>query len=149
MKKYVKADYKGKKNAKKIIDSAKSGKITAYAKHDGTGAIIPIDPEFIQKMQNGESYSLEEAEKRYDRFMFKLPELALRWGLDNKETLGVLIGFSVPCFVNPRELDKKNDSALIGSEDVCVFFEYVEAIENNHGIQKKNDIEPIFETDFF
>src|SRR6185369_16829318 len=132
MTEYVKPDWK--KYKKHILDATKSGQLTAYAKHDSTGAMVPIDPSYIQKMKEG---------KTYDRFMFKLHDLATRWELNTKDTLGILIKFEVPCFVNPRELDQKDNSSLVGSEDVCIFAEYVEALEKNKSIEKKNNINPI------
>jgi hypothetical protein len=143
MKKLVKANYKGKKKEKIIIDAATKGEITAYIKHSPTGAIIPVTPEAVFRMKNGETLSIEEAERTYDRFYFRIPFLAIRWGMETKECLGKLIELEVPCFFNRAKVPVYGNKAMVGQDDVCVFQEYVEALEKNI-IKKKKDVQPEF-----
>ncbi len=143
MTKFVKPNYKGKNAEKIIIDAACKGKITAYAKHQPTGAMIPVTQEAVARMKNGEELDIKEAEKLYDRFYFKLPSLASRWGMENKDCLGKLIELEVPCFFNPGEVPTNGNEAKVGQDDVCVFMEYVIAVEKRK-VKKINDIEPRF-----
>jgi hypothetical protein len=99
MKKFVKPNFKGKKHEKIILDAAQKGDLTAYVMHSPTGAMIPVDPDAIIRMKNGETMDLAEAEKLYARFYFKLPFLAIRWGMKTKECLGKLMELEVPCFL--------------------------------------------------
>lgn len=143
MTKFVKPTYKGKKGEKIIIDAACKGEITAYVKHEATGALVPVTKEAVSRMKNGETLDIEEAERLYDRFFFKLPSLASRWGMENKECLGKLMELEVPCFFNPGEVPHNGKEATVGQDDVCVFLEYITAVEKNK-VKKVNDIEPRF-----
>lgn len=143
MKKFVKANYKGKKGEKVIIDAARKGELTAYVKHSPTGAMIPVTSEAIERMKNGETLNIEEAERNYDRFYFRLPFLAIRWGIETKECLGKLMELEVPCFFNPKEVPVSENKAMVGQDDVCIFQEYVEALEKNI-FKKKKDVQPEF-----
>lgn len=143
MKKFVKANYKGKKAENIIIDGACKGKITAYVKHKATGALIPVKSDAVKRMKNGETLDIEEAERTHDRYYFKIPMLSERWGMGKKECLGKLIELNVPCFFNPNQVPVIGDTANVGQDDVCVFKEYVNALENGI-IKKVKDVEPFF-----
>jgi hypothetical protein len=143
MNKFVKSNYKGKKVEKMIMDAACNGDITTYVKHKATGAKIPIATQAVRRMKNGETLDIEEAERTHDRFYFKLPNLAIRWGIEKKECLGKLIELEVPCFFNPNQVPINGNDAKVGQDDICVFNEYVEALEKNN-IKKINDINPEF-----
>lgn len=56
----VKADYKGKKYAKKVYDSATNGELRAFIKHPETGRAIRVHPDLIKRMHNGETISIYE-----------------------------------------------------------------------------------------
>ena len=143
MSKFVKPTYRGKKVKKAIINAAIKGNITAYVKHSPTGAMIPVTPEAISRMKNGETLDIEEAERTYNRFYFRLPFLAIRWGMENKVCLGKLMENEVPCFFNPNEVPIHNKSATVGQDDVCVFQEYVEALEKKT-FKMIKDVRPEF-----
>ncbi len=143
MKKFVKPDHKGKKAEKKIISAACKGDLTAYVKHYPTGAMIPLCAEAVERMNNGETLDIEQAERRNDRYYFSLPFLAIRWGMETKDCLDLLIKSEVPCFFNPREVEINGNSALVGQDDICVFKEYVDALEENL-VKKQKDIQPEF-----
>jgi hypothetical protein len=141
MPKFVKLKNKSKKEKKIIIDGACDNKITAYVKEEHTGALIPVTTEAVKRMRNGETLSIEEAERLHDRFYFKLPALAIRWGIDKKELLGKIIELKIPSFFNPNEVKINGNEALVGQDDVCVFKEYVDALEKKL-IKMKKDIKP-------
>jgi hypothetical protein len=143
MKNFVKPNYKGKKVEKIIMDAASKGELTAYIKHSPSGAMIPVTTEAIDRLKNGETLGIEEAERTYDRFYFKLPFLAIRWGMENKECLDKLIDLDVPCFFNPEQVPISENKATVGQDDVCVFKEYVDALEKTI-IKKKKDVQPEF-----
>ena len=143
MKKFVKANYKGKKAEKIVINAACEGKLTAYIKHNPTGALIPVTSDAVIRMKEGEELDIKEAERTYDRFYFKLPFLAIRWGMGSKECLGKLIELEVPCFFNSNETLIKGNEAHVGQDDVCIFKEYVDALEKKT-IKMKKDVQPEF-----
>lgn len=140
MKKFVKPNYKGKKAEKMIINAACKGELTAYFKHNPTGAMIPATTEAVQRMKDGETLNIEQIERAYDRFYFRLPFLAIRWGMETKECLGRLMELEVPCFYIPRETKV---AGKIGQDDICIFMEYVEALEKSV-IKMKKDVHPEF-----
>jgi len=140
MKKYVKANYKGKRSEKIVINAACKGELTAYVKHSPTGALIPVTSDAVIRMKNGETLDIEQAERLYDRFYFKLPFLAIRWGMETKECFGKLMDLQVPLFFNPYEAEL---AGAIGQDDLCVFQEYVEALEKTT-IKMKKDVQPEF-----
>lgn len=143
MKKFVKPTYKGKNTEKLVINAACKGDLTAYVKHNPTGAMIPITSDAVRRLQNGEKIDIEEAEKTHDRFYFKLPSLAVRWGMENKECFEKLIELEVPCFFNPNQVPMDNNIATVIRDDICIFQEYVEALEKK-SIKKINDLKPEF-----
>lgn len=143
MKKFVKPNYKGKEHAKKIINAACKENITAYVKHSPTGAFIPVTTDAMQRLKDGETLAIDKAERTYDRFYFRLPFLSVRWGMENKECLGKLIKFEVPMFFNPSLVEINNNEAKVGQDDICIFQEYVEALEKKI-IKKKKDVQPEF-----
>jgi hypothetical protein len=143
MRKFVKPTYKGKKGEKVVIDAACEGKLTAYVKHSPTGAMIPVTMDALQRMRDGETMNIEEAERTHDRFYFRLPFLAVRWGMDSKECLGKLMELEVPCFFNPNDVPIDSNKATVGQDDVCIFQEYVEALEKKT-FKKKKDVQPEF-----
>lgn len=63
MKKIVKFDHYKKEDQKLIVNGVSKGQVTAYAKHPFTEAIVPIDGAFIKRMEQGESFNIEEIEK--------------------------------------------------------------------------------------
>lgn len=141
--KFVKSNYKGKKYEKEIHKACANGDLTAYAKHNPTGAMIPIAPEAFIRIKNGETLGIEEAERTYDRFYYRLPFLAIRWGMENKECLKKLMDLEVPCFFNPNEVPISENKATVGGDDICVFKEYVDALEKSV-IKIKKDVQPEF-----
>ena len=141
MSKFSKLTDYSKKDQKIIIEGARDDKIDVYVKHSPTGALIPITNEAIQRVTEGETLDIEEAERTHDRFYFKLPFLAIRWGMDSKQCLGKLMELEVPCFFNPNDVPINNDMAQVSKDDICVFKEYVDALEEKI-IQKVKDVQP-------
>lgn len=136
--KLVKPNCKGKKLEKVIIEAASQGKITAYVKHKKTGAAIPIDSEYVKRMKNGESFDISEAERRHNRRYFKVDKLSKRWDMNPDDVVGILLEFEVSCFVKPNEVENDGIKMMVGCEDVCVFEEYVLAIEKKRRLKKAN-----------
>lgn len=134
---------KNMKHKEMIIDAASKDKIQVYVKHKATGALVPIKNELIDRLKNGETMHLEDAEKTTDRYYFKLPNLAKRWGLEQKECLGKLIELEVPCFFNPNDVPILEDTAKVCQDDICVFKEYIDAVEKKK-VKKKIDTNPDF-----
>lgn len=141
MTKHVKLKNKSKKHQNIITGAASKGEVTAYVQDEHTGALIPITKEAVNRMKNGETLSMEEAERLHDRFYFKLPSLAIRWGMDKKELIGKIIELKIPSFFNPNEVEITGDKALVGQDDICVFKEYIDAIEEKV-IKMKKDVQP-------
>ena len=143
MKKFVRPNYRGKKNEKVVINAACQGDITAYVKHQPTGALIPVKPEAVRRMKAGETVGLEETERLHDRFYFKIPALAERWGMEKPNCFAKLIELEVPCFFNPNQVPIEGNEAKVGQDDVCVYQEYVEAVEKKK-VKKVKDVQPEF-----
>jgi len=141
MTKFIKLKNKNKKERNILTDAASKGELTAYIKHDPTGALVPVSKDAIKRMENGEMLDFHEAERLYDRFYFKVPFLAIRWGIITTECLGKLIEFKIPSFFNPNEVEIKGNKASVGADNVCVFKEYVDALEKKIMKIKKN-VEP-------
>lgn len=57
--KFVKADSKGKKNAKIVHNAIKEGRIDAYVKHPQTGKPIKLPAEIAKRIASGEVFSLD------------------------------------------------------------------------------------------
>jgi|GEM_PF-5352163 hypothetical protein len=126
-----------------IVDAAAKDKIQAFFKHQPTGALVPVCPKIIQRMKNGETFTFDEAEKTTDRYYFKLPDIAKRWGMEQKECLGKLMELEVPCFFIPNDVHIELDTAKVCQDDVCVFKEYIDAVEKKK-VKKKIDTKPEF-----
>lgn len=140
--KFVKYEKIGK-HKDMILEAASKDKIQVFVKHKPTGALIPIKPELINRLKNGETLNLEEAEKITDRYYFKLPNLAKRWGMEQRECLGKLMELEIPCFFNPNDVPIDGDTAKVCQGDICVFKEYIDAVEKKK-VKKKFDTKPDF-----
>lgn len=136
--KLVKPNCKGKRIEKAVMDAASQGNITIYVKHKKTGAAVPIDSEYVKRMTNGDTVNLSDAERRYNRRYFKVDKLSIRWDMDSDDIVAVLMEFEVPCFFIPNEVEHDGFSASVGCDDICVFEEYVLAIEKKRKLKKKN-----------
>lgn len=55
---------KYKKHKGKILDATASGELRAFAKCPETGEVIRVHPDLIKRMQNGESFSIQEIKEK-------------------------------------------------------------------------------------
>lgn len=136
--KLIKPNKYGKELEKKVIEGAAKRELTTYVKHKKTGAVVPIDSKFVMRMANGESFDIGEAERRYNRRYFKVEKLTDRWDMESDDIVAILMEFEVPCFFNPNEVEHDETTAKVGCNDICVFEEYVLAIEKKRKLKKKN-----------
>ena len=135
--KLVRPNKYGKKIEKAAFDAFATGELSGYVKHKKTGANIPVDGEIAKRMYNGETFDISDAERKYNRRYFKVEKLTIRWDMEPDDIVSILMEFEVPCFFNSGEVEYDATSAQVGCNDVCVFEEYVLAIEKKRRLKKK------------
>ncbi len=137
-----------KKIKKAILDAAANGELSTYIVHKETGAKVPIKKEAIQRLKRGDEMDLEEAERTTNRYYFNMYNLSLRWNMKPEECFDKLRPFNLPFFFNPNHVPILDDySAMVGINDVCMFLEYILAVEEKLELTI-NDIAPEFIGDF-
>ena len=136
--KLVKPSKYGKEMENKIFDAASKGELTAFDKHKKTAAVIPIENEIIKKMKSGESFDIGDAERKHNRRFFKVEKLTIRWDMEPNSIVKILQEFEVPCFFKPDEVEHDGISAIVGCGDICVFEEYILAIEKKRNLKKNH-----------
>lgn len=128
-KELVKVKCKDKKMQELIDNAIYENKVTIYVIHKKTGAIIPVDNEFYKRVKDGEIFELSEIERKYDRRFFKANNLEIRWNMDMKDIIKILNKYDIPCFIELNKLNKDKIKYEPKDDEICVFEEYVLALE--------------------
>lgn len=139
--KMVKITSYPQQEANTLMKAASQGKVTAYVQHKETGAPIPIDNQYINSLKSGRKFNLVDVERRYDRHYFKIKQLERRWDMDGSEIMKILIKYNVQTFYKPAEVAHVDGEPMVGRNDICVFAEYVTAIEGRDNL-KKTETDP-------
>lgn len=136
--KMVKITSYSPQDANTLINAASQGQITLYAKHKETGASIPVDNQYVKALKDGRKFNLVDVERRYDRHYFKIKQLERRWDMEGPEVVEMLMKYNVSTFYKPAEVAQLEGEVRLGINDICVFSEYVTAIEQRENIKKED-----------
>lgn len=105
-----------------------------FARHEPTGAIIPINHNFISRMEKGEQFSLSEIEKKTDRKYFSLDDICNRWDYDFESIMKMLSEYDIRVFSIMRPF---TPDGSIDPKHILIFDEYILALEKKLKIPHK------------
>jgi len=120
---------KFKKNEQKCISKGViNNELTSYMEHKKTGAIIPVSQQAFKKLSNGEALDFSKCERADNRRYYYVKDLSKRWKKNNDEVLDILVEHECTLFA----VGSTSTGILkIGIEDICIYEEYVLALEKS------------------